>query len=171
MGINQKPLPAAVPPSMPGANDVDAEYTSYKKFNDAVIEGLLAPTRGRQVPRLSADAAEFQPTERHDPGPLPAAEFGDFHYQPGEPGTMPGARGDMSPTRIVGDLVTGMPRAGDAAQQIEVDLGADLATGGRPGPPPQGPRPPGQGLGEFYRNNPARPRRGGGGRCPPPPPR
>src|SRR5438046_1462527 len=152
MGINQKPLPAAVPPSMPGANDVDAAYTSYKKFNDAVIEGLLAPTRGRQVARLSADAAEFQPSERHDPGPLPAAEFGDFHYQPGEPGTPAGSQGEMRPTRIVGDLVTGGPRDGYAAQGIEVDLGADLATGGRPDTAPEAPGLQGQALEDFYRS-------------------
>ena len=76
MATNQKPstVPLGSPPSPPLPNDTDAEHTSYKRFNDAVVAGLLAPTGGRQVPRLSADAVEFQPSERHDPGALPAAE-------------------------------------------------------------------------------------------------
>src|SRR5206468_2565999 len=148
MVMNQKPstVPLGSPPSAPLPNDTDAEHTSYKRFNDAVVAGLLAPTGGRQVPRLSADAAEFQPTERHDPGPLPADEYGDFRYQPGEPGTPAGSQGDMSPTRIVGDMVTGGPRDGYAAQGIEVDLGADLATGGRPDTAPEEPGLQGQAL-------------------------
>src|SRR2546426_87171 len=37
-----------------------------------------------------------------------------------------------SPVRIVGDLVSGMPRAGEAYRNTEADPGADMCTGGEP---------------------------------------
>jgi len=55
-----------------------------------------------------------------------------------------------TPTRVVGDLVSGMPRAGYPAQGIEVDLGADMATGGEPDATPETPGV--QNPGTYYRS-------------------
>jgi hypothetical protein len=105
-----------------------------------------------QVARLTADAKEFQPSLSHDPsGAVPGTNTENY-FQPGERGTAAGARGDTSPSRIVGDDVTGMPRAGEAFRDTVVDLGADLASGGRPDTDPHTAGLQGQALKDYHRS-------------------
>jgi|SRR5712664_1924472 len=134
MARNQRDLkgiPQAVAPlGDPIPNTTEPEQKMLVAGPGAGAAILARP----QVARLTADAAEFQPNQRHDPSGAIVGTNAENYFQPGERGTMAGARGDQQPTRLVGDM-GGMPRAGYAEMNTPVDLGADLASGGEPDGP------------------------------------
>jgi hypothetical protein len=129
--------------------DSAGDIIAANRANDASVAADLL--KRPQVARLTADAAEFQPSTSHD-HPLYGQSGGDdnmFRVVPGEPGQVAGAVGDTRASNIVGDMVSGMPRAGDAFRDTPVDLGADMATGGEPDGPKSSNQP---GAQNFYRS-------------------
>ena len=120
----------AVPPS----NDQLADQTDYDRGNKAVVEALAR--RGPQVPVKSANDAAFQPFDgRVVPQDTPV---GDVNLVPFD-----------GSAKTVGDMVSGMPRGGEANRNTVVDLGADMATGGEPDGPKSSNEP---GAQNFYRS-------------------
>ena len=97
-----------------------------------------------QSARLTADAAEFQPSRVHDAsGAVPGTNTENYFQESlgQREGHSAGACGDERPTNLVGDNVTGMPRDGYANQATPWDAGADMATGGEPRGPGNHPGP------------------------------
>jgi hypothetical protein len=142
------PYLGATPPDA----EVDAEQTAYDRNNKSIAEVLA--TRGPQVADKTANDPAFQPSPSRD-HPLFGKSGGsspDASYYGVAGGTPAGARGDTRPTPLVGDAATGMPTEGDDTQNIPVDLGADMATGGRPDIDPHKPGLQGQGVVDFYRS-------------------
>jgi hypothetical protein len=140
-------VPEYLGPSVPQDKQIPEQQRALTPSDAAAAILSRAP----QVAKRTANDAAFQPSPRHDPrGPMDTsfAASPDFYDTPGERGTMPGACGDMRATDLVGDLVAGMPRGGDAFKTTPVDLGADMATGGEPDGPKSDNRP---GAQDYHR--------------------
>jgi hypothetical protein len=123
---NQKSLDSYVGGSMPGAPPANTLDEEQKVLTPGDLN-----LSTRQVARLTADAAEFQPWAGQRPND--------------GIGMVPASRD----ARIVGDNVSGMPQAGYAAQSIPVDLGADMCSGGEPDGPKSSNEP---GAQNFFRS-------------------
>jgi hypothetical protein len=125
MAINQKRLPDPAYLAKLGVEPEDVK-PDQKTLTPASVD-----LSGRQRPNPDANNEVFQPWAGQRPndgiGMVPA---------------------DRS-ARIVGNMATGMPQDGYAAQSIPVDLGADMATGGEPDGPKSGNE---AGAQNFYRS-------------------
>src|SRR5438445_12574789 len=97
--MNVKGVPEYLGPDVPQTTQITEQQKALTPA-DAALAIILAKPAGTFK---TANAAEFQPTERHDPSGALAGINAENYFQPGERGTMPGARGDLSPSRIVGD--------------------------------------------------------------------
>src|SRR5712692_6304778 len=96
--MNVKGVPEYLGPEVPQTTQITEQQKALTPA-DAARNMLRKP----QVARLTADAAEFKPTERHDPsGATPGTNAENF-FPARERGTVAGAAGDLSPSRIVGD--------------------------------------------------------------------
>jgi len=126
---NQKSLDSYVGGSMPGAPPANTLDEEQKVLTPADLN-----LSSRQRPNPDANNEAFQPW---------AGQMLNDGVN-----SVPASRD----ARIVGDMVSGGPRDGYAAQGIVWDAGADLATGGRPDTDPHAAGLQGQALKDSYRS-------------------